>query len=129
MRYKGPIPFLKAIDKHKADLRRLTNGGWGRTGSSTFYKIEAGDNRQNNEKAIAFLAYNDDKEVVGWALMEPYTNKRATLDIYVRPDHRRRGIATKMTRKIKAFAAANNWNLVTSPWNNTSERFFNSVDL
>ncbi len=92
--------------------------------------------RQVSESPVVLAATKGD-EMVGYVILSnwaqpgganiPYVN---VIDIYVQPEHRRRGIATRMMEEIKLRAHHGSWgNLKATVWfgNAASEALFNTV--
>lgn len=91
-------------------------------------------------KAHALLAY-ESNELVGWALLseepsdysfftrhEGFSPNRDGImfQVYIHPEHRRKGIGTKLLSKAKRLAALKT--LSVCPWDTNSIGFFNNFN-
>lgn len=78
--------------------------------------------RKRQEYAYAILAEHG-SHLLGCA----YFNDNIFM-LYVRKEHRRQGIGTRIHRRAKRIAAEKNWTIREAPWDDRSIGFFHSLE-
>jgi L-amino acid N-acyltransferase YncA len=81
---------------------------------------------------FAVIVIENNDEIVGWASLNPYSNRCAyagvaDLSIYIRRDHRGRGIGSLLLKEIERSAILNQFNkivLFTFPFNNLGQGLY-----
>lgn len=87
-------------------------------------------NQHNGRFAAIVIECND--EIVGWASLNPYSNRCAyagvaDLSIYIRRDYRGRGAGSRLLKEIECSAIENQFNkivLFTFPFNNLGQGLY-----
>jgi L-amino acid N-acyltransferase YncA len=81
---------------------------------------------------FAVMIIEDNQEIVGWASLNPYSNRCAytgvaDLSIYIRRDYRGKGVGTLLLKEIEYTAIKNQFNkivLFTFPFNNFAQGLY-----
>ena len=95
-------------------------------GYADFYKVEMNDKILNtvwewihdNNHDVCGLVYEQDNKIIGIAhyrkMPSPLRGKYIGFldDLFVEPNHRKKGVGEKMINEIKEISKKNNWNLV-----------------
>jgi L-amino acid N-acyltransferase YncA len=87
---------------------------------------------KNHNGRFATIVIENDDEIVGWASLNPYSNRCAyagvaDLSIYIRRDYRGRGVGSKLMKEIEYIAIKNDFNkiiLFTFPFNNLGQGLY-----
>lgn len=87
-------------------------------------------NNHNGRFAVIVIENND--EIVGWASLNPYSNRCAyagvaDLSIYIRRDYRGKGVGSLLLKEIEVTAKKNDFNkivLFTFPFNNLGQGLY-----
>ncbi|WP_342433899.1 arsinothricin resistance N-acetyltransferase ArsN1 family A [Neobacillus sp. FSL H8-0543] len=85
----------------------------------------------HNERFAAIVIENND-EIVGWASLNPYSNRCAyvgvaDLSIYIRRDYRGKGVGSVLLKEIECTAIKNEFNkivLFTFPFNKLGQGLY-----
>ncbi|MCH6265892.1 MULTISPECIES: arsinothricin resistance N-acetyltransferase ArsN1 family A [Neobacillus] len=86
----------------------------------------------NHTGRFAVIVVEQDDEVVGWASLNPYSNRCAyagvaDLSIYIRRDYRGKGVGSVLLNEIEQAAIKNDFNkivLFTFPFNNLGQGLY-----
>ena len=95
-------------------------------GYADFYKVEMNDKILNtvwewihdNKHDVCGLVYEQESKIIGIAhyrkMPSPLKGKYIGFldDLFVEPNHRKKGVGGKIIREIKEISKRNNWNLV-----------------
>ena len=95
-------------------------------GYADFYKVEMNDKILNtvwewihdNNHDVCGLVYEQDNKIIGIAhyrkMPSPLRGKYIGFldDLFVEPNHRKKGVGEKIIKEIKVISKRNNWNLV-----------------
>ncbi len=95
-------------------------------GYADFYKVEMNDKILNtvwewihdDNQDVCGLVYEQDNKIIGIAhyrkMPSPLRGKYIGFldDLFVEPNHRKKGVGEKIIKEIKAISKRNNWNLV-----------------
>lgn len=86
----------------------------------------------NHNGRFEVIVIENDDELVGWASLNPYSNRYAyagvaDLSIYIRRDYRGKGVGSNLLKDIERIALKNHFNkivLFTFPFNNLGQRLY-----
>lgn len=86
----------------------------------------------NHSERFAAIIVEKEKEVIGWASLNPYSNRSAyagvaDLSIYIRRDFRGKGIGALLLNEIERIALKNDFNkivLFTFPFNTLGQGLY-----
>ncbi|MEH7418156.1 arsinothricin resistance N-acetyltransferase ArsN1 family A [Neobacillus drentensis] len=87
---------------------------------------------KNHNKRFAVMVIEDEDEIVGWASLNPYSNRCAyagvaDLSIYIRRDYRGKGVGSILLREIERVAIKNDFYkivLFTFPFNKLGQGLY-----
>lgn len=86
----------------------------------------------NHTERFAIIVVENEEEILGWASLNPYSNRCAyagvaDLSIYIRRDYRGKGVGSVLLKEIELIAVRNNFNkiiLFTFPFNDLGQRLY-----
>jgi len=121
--------YSKCSPKLRARLKKLTltgenpDGDMGSTMYRTLECLEAGD---ISAKDVPIVIARNHNTIMGWSLIAEahYTMGRRIMMIYVPKRFRRRGIGTKLARRMSRFK-----NVYCYPWDEGAKGFYDNFDI
>ena len=89
----------------------------------------------NHNGRFAVIVIENDDEIVGWASLNPYSNRYAyagvaDLSIYIRRDYRGKGVGSLLLKEIECTASKNDFNkivLFTFPFNKLGQVLYRKI--
>lgn len=87
---------------------------------------------KNHQDRFAVIIVEKDDEIIGWASLNPYSNRCAyagvaDLSIYIKREYRGKGVGSLLLKKIEQTAIKNNFNkivLFTFPFNKLGQGLY-----
>ncbi|WP_066385779.1 arsinothricin resistance N-acetyltransferase ArsN1 family A [Neobacillus mesonae] len=91
---------------------------------------------ENHKERYAVIVVEKDNEVIGWASLNPYSNRCsysgvADLSIYIKRDYRGKGAGSFLLKEIEQIAIKNSFNkivLFTFPFNHLGQGLYRKND-
>jgi L-amino acid N-acyltransferase YncA len=90
----------------------------------------------SHNRRFAVIVIENNEEIVGWASLNPYSNRCAyagvaDLSIYIRRDYRGKGVGSQLLKEIEYTATLNQFNkivLFTFPFNSLGQGLYRKND-
>ena len=77
-------------------------------------------------RSKAFIAFGEQKKIVGWGLLEPVNNDYL-ISIYIDPDCRKNNIGTKIANVILSHGKRYKKSLICNGWNFQANSFYSKI--